>query len=236
MDGAQALDALDTPRQARIATRPTASPGTAVDRFTAVADELFSCAYRAAYKILGDAGSSEDVAQEALIRALARWAKIESYAPAWTTRVAANLAIDEWRKRRADPDDAIDLPQADHTDEIHVRDELNRALMLISPRRREAIVLRFLCDLSPGDTAQVMKTSVHGVLKHTVRGLADLRRLMGGPPADEPVLDDPVHTSAAVVSAQRVASKPGRAGGLRDGRVRRQAPLMPPITWVAATV
>lgn len=163
--------------------------GGVADRFSAAADELFGCAYRAAYKILGDQGLSEDVAQEALIRAMTRWERVESYAPAWTTRVAANLAIDEWRRHRADADDTIDVATDDFSDSVHIRDELNRALAALTPRRREAIVLRFLCDLSPDDAARAMKTSVAGVLKHTVRGLADLRRLIGALPVDGSVED-----------------------------------------------
>lgn len=36
-------------------------------------DELYGCAYQAAFRILGDREESEDVAQEALARAMVRW-------------------------------------------------------------------------------------------------------------------------------------------------------------------
>lgn len=159
---------------------------TAVDEFTAAAPELGRCAYRAAYKILGDPGLSEDVTQEAMVRALTKWEVIAAYAPAWVTRVASNLAIDVWRRNRTVATDQLDRPFEDWTDLHGQHDELARALARLPRRRAEVIVLRFLCDYSPEQTALAIGTSVAGVLKHTVRGLADLRRLMGAPQACEP--------------------------------------------------
>ena len=43
-------------------------------------DDLAAIAYRVAFRVLGDRGDAEDVAQEALARAFARWRTVSSHA------------------------------------------------------------------------------------------------------------------------------------------------------------
>src|SRR5580692_6554628 len=61
---------------------------------------LYRLAYRVAFRILGDRGDAEDVAQEALARASVRWSRLQDRPEGWVTRVASNLAIDRYRRRR----------------------------------------------------------------------------------------------------------------------------------------
>jgi len=154
------------------------SPATVAsfrDRF----DDLLTVAYSAAYRILGDAGRAEDVAQEALVRAMMRWEKVEDYAEPWVSRVATNLAIDEWRKNRSIPDPDIDVQIDDHSMGVVQRDDLRRAFDSLPDRQREAITLRLIGGYNPNEAAKAMGISVAGVLKHTTRGLARLRLSLG---------------------------------------------------------
>ena len=57
-------------------------------------ERLYQLAYRVAFRMLGDRGDAEDVAQEALARAALRWNRLEERPEGWITRVASNLAID----------------------------------------------------------------------------------------------------------------------------------------------
>jgi DNA-directed RNA polymerase specialized sigma24 family protein len=54
--------------------------------------------------LTGDIGAGEDIAQEALIRAWARWARVSRLdsPEAWTYRVAVNLARSRHRRTQAE--------------------------------------------------------------------------------------------------------------------------------------
>src|SRR5439155_16629214 len=67
---------------------------------------LFRHAFLVSVRILGDRGDAEDVAIEATARAHLHWRRIGGAPYAWLTRVSANLAIDELRRRRRPPTSA----------------------------------------------------------------------------------------------------------------------------------
>jgi RNA polymerase sigma-70 factor (ECF subfamily) len=142
-------------------------------------EELYRIAYRASFSVLGTRPDAEDCAQEALARALVRWDRIAEYAPAWTARVAVNVALDITRQRgratrlRAEPDRAREDEIADR------RHDLAVALAALPRRQREAIVLRYLVDLPEAAAAGAMGCTV-GTVKSTVaRGLQRMQTQLG---------------------------------------------------------
>ena len=179
-------------------------PDDYVSRF----EEMFGVGYRAAFAVLGDCGDAEDVAQDALAKALVRWRRVGRHPLPWIARVATNGAIDRWRKRerapiarRVDDDFALAGERSSGGESrpgvaLGQRDDLVSALRALPRRQREAIVLRHLLDFSEAETATALKCSVGTVKSATSRGLAKLRGL----------LDDPV----AVDSPNRLASGAGR--------------------------
>ena len=143
-----------------------------MDDFDAEFDRLWSRAYGVAYVVLGDRGESEDVAQETMARALVRWKKVAEYAEAWVVRVAGNLAIDRVRRtQRVRGVPVRDLPELDAQ-----RVDLQRALLALSPKQREVVMLRYLVDLPEAEVAHTLGCSVGTVKTHASRGLAALRR------------------------------------------------------------
>jgi RNA polymerase sigma-70 factor (sigma-E family) len=150
---------------------PSAPPRT----FEAAFDDLYRLAYRVAYRILGDQGDAEDVAQEALARAVIRWSRLEDRPEGWVTRVASNLAIDRFRKRRR-PQPPLTGPVGMVDPHLGERGDLVTALRRLPRRQREAVVLRYLGDLSEVQVALEMGCSVGSVKSHGARGLATLRR------------------------------------------------------------
>ena len=76
--------------------------GDGGDTFEAAFAELMLAAFRVAVRILGNVAEAEDVAAEALARALRSWDRVGAlpYRKAWVVRVASNLAIDRIRRRR----------------------------------------------------------------------------------------------------------------------------------------
>ena len=145
-------------------------------RFT----ELFGCAYRIAFRLLGDRDDAADVAQEACARAFARWERLArggDPAP-WVTRVAANLAIDRWRRRRRDRVRAVEPPTATGDAADGTRVDLHRALAVLSRRQRQVVVLRWLADLPETTVAGLLGCSVGTVKQHNRRGLARLQAVL----------------------------------------------------------
>lgn len=146
---------------------------------------LFTLAYRVAFKILGDRGDAEDVAQEALARAVLRWTDLAGHPEGWVCRVATNLAIDRFRRRRR----PVASPGALVVVDPHLgeRMDLCRALVALSRRQREVVVLRYLVDWSEAEVARELGCSVGAVKSHGARGLASLRRLLSTPGEDSGV-------------------------------------------------
>jgi len=148
-----------------------------MDGFEDSYEELFLCGLRAAQRVLADREAASDVASEAVARAFVRWRRIETYAPAWVTRVSVNLALDQVRRRRRA------LPQEPRFEQEPSLDRVTLASVLarLPRRQREALVLRFLLDLDEEHTAQVLGVTVGTVHTHVTRGLAQVRHKL---PAD----------------------------------------------------
>ena len=154
--------------------------GTRDDEFEARFQVLFTCAYQGAYKVLGSRADAEDLAQEALARALVRWEQVSGYAEAWVTRASVNLAIDRWRQleRRSRLFELRDVSAVDEVD-FGVRADLVRALRCLSSRQRDVVVLRYLMDLPEREVAALLGCSVGSVKQHASRGLEALRGHLG---------------------------------------------------------
>ena len=149
------------------------------DRF----DDLSAIAYRVGYRLLGDREDAREVAQEALARAYARWRKISGYDEAWVARVATNLAIGRWRKRRPTiPFDDHDWGRStrgssggDPNNLTLERYGLVQSLKALPRRQREVVVLRYLADLPEREVASVLGTTVGSVKQHAHRAMVRLR-------------------------------------------------------------
>lgn len=145
----------------------------APEGFVAAYPALFRSAYRVAFRLLGDRSDAEEVAQEALTRALTRWRRVHEYAEPWVVRVSTNLAIDAARRRARHREELTERVAVDaYADE---RVDLVRALSALPKRQREVVVLRFLGDFSEANVATTLGLSTGTVKSHSSRGLQALR-------------------------------------------------------------
>ncbi len=153
----------------------------ATPSFEEVFPVLIRDAYRVAYRLLGDRGEAEDVAQEACARAYSRWSTIRDHAEPWCVRVASNLALDllRARTRAAKRNERIAADQSRSAGPSpDDRIDLYAALSKLPKRQRESVILRYLGDLSEAQTADVMGCSVGSVKTHSSRGLAALKQAL----------------------------------------------------------
>jgi RNA polymerase sigma-70 factor (ECF subfamily) len=126
----------------------------------------------------GNRDVAEDVAQEALSRACARWATVRQMAApgAWVYRVAVNLANSHFRHARVGARILLrhrrgGIEHADPTEAIAVR----QAVSSLPKRQRQAVTLRFYFDLSVDETASAMATTGSSVRSLTHRAMLSLR-------------------------------------------------------------
>jgi RNA polymerase sigma-70 factor, ECF subfamily len=128
---------------------------------------------------LSDRDLAEEATQEALTRALRRWRHVRGLdrPAAWLYVVAMNHVRDGWRRERREPSWDADLngaspdPSGGVTTAVSVRD----AIATLPARQREAVVLRYLADLSLADVADAMGCAV-GTVKATLhQALRSLR-------------------------------------------------------------
>jgi RNA polymerase sigma-70 factor (sigma-E family) len=140
--------------------------------------DLYRLAYRVSFRILGDRSEAEDIAQETLARATLRWERLHDRPEGWITRVASNLALDRYRRRRRRPPFPTG-PLGIVDDRAVERSDLVTALRRLPRRQREVVVLRYLADFSEGDVAEALGCSTGSVKTHASRGLSALRRHLG---------------------------------------------------------
>lgn len=137
---------------------------------------------RLAYLLTGDRELAEDLAQEAFVRVAGRleWLRKPEAFEWYLRRAVINVCRGHWRKMRSErrylarersrPAEEV----TGHTD-LGTRDELWRALLLLPPRQRAALVLRFFEDMSEQDAADAMGCPVGTVKSLVSRGLKTLR-------------------------------------------------------------
>jgi RNA polymerase sigma-70 factor (ECF subfamily) len=155
------------------------------DAFTARFAGFYASAFQAAYRLLGERDEADDVAQEACVRACLRWDRLTKHGieRPWIVRKATDLAIRRYKnRRRAAGTELGPRSPADHADPVDERRAaLHRALASLPRRRRRAVVLRYIAELSEDDAADALNWAPAKVDARARRGLAALRDALGEP-------------------------------------------------------
>ena len=126
----------------------------------------------------GTLEDAEDLAQETLSRAWEHWSTVCVHpAPeSWAFRTAFNLANSRWRRRRIERRARAQLLARGSAASTEVPNtEVRRAVAGLSPRQREAVVLRFFLDQSVAEAASAMECAEGTVKALTHQAIANLR-------------------------------------------------------------
>jgi RNA polymerase sigma-70 factor (ECF subfamily) len=131
---------------------------------------------------VGDQWLAEELAQEALIRAGDRWARVSQLTSplGWTFRVGANIGNSYFRRRRAERRAlarvGVDPPSLplDTPDQVGVR----QALQELPIKQREVIVLRYYLGMTADEAATALETTPGAIRALTHRGVRRLRELL----------------------------------------------------------
>jgi RNA polymerase sigma factor (sigma-70 family) len=152
---------------------------------------------RTAFLLCRDWHLADDLVATVLDKLYRQWHRREAIRSldAYVGGMLARAVVDEhrrpWRRERLEDDDAafVDAggtggtggaaPGIDATVE---RMTLDSYLAQLGPRRRAVLVLRFYCDLSVEETAEILGVSIGTVKSQTARGLETLRALTAPAP------------------------------------------------------
>ncbi|MFY1597665.1 SigE family RNA polymerase sigma factor [Micromonospora sp. WMMD737] len=141
-----------------------------------------SALVRLARLLTGDEHRAEDLVQEVLARAYARWARISrtERPDAYVRRMLVNAHHSWWRRRSSQEISVADVhDRPDTTDEatgVAERDALWRLVRTLPARQRTVIVLRYYEDLDDTSIAEIMDCSTGTVRTHAKRALTALRK------------------------------------------------------------
>jgi RNA polymerase sigma factor (sigma-70 family) len=138
---------------------------------------------RAADLLVGDRAVAEEIAQEALLRALSRWEHVGGLASpgGWTHRVAVNLATSQLRRRAVERRARGRLargevsPTPDSDTALAVR----AALAALPTTHRRVLVLRHVLDWSTAEIADLDQVSEDAVRQRLHRARHALREQLG---------------------------------------------------------
>lgn len=143
---------------------------------------------RYAMALTGSAYAAEDLVQDALVRAGARWEKLGENPEPYVRKIMANARVSLWRRRRrevlvAEP---ADRPAREVRDKP---DELVWAVLATLPRgQRAVLVLRFYEGLSEAETAAVLGCSTGSVKSQTAKAKTKIKAALQAAQAQEEAL------------------------------------------------
>jgi len=140
---------------------------------------------RTAYLLTGDHHDAEDLVQQALIKVVPKWARINDRPEPYVRQVLARESVNRWRGRRWREVTTDLVPEAIHHPNADSADSADRIALLedlrrLSPRQRAVLVLRYFDDLTEADTAAALGISAGTVKSHVRDALARLRNQPAG--------------------------------------------------------
>ena len=162
------------------------------EAFTMLVEMYQKPVYNLCYRMLGEAESAEDAAQETFLKAYQNMARydVERSFATWLLSIAAHHCIDKLRRKRfssfsidEDEEGQIEIPDRSAPDaETEVvrqqtRERLQGCLQSLEPTDRAAVVMRYWQDSSEVEIAQALNLTVPAVksrLHRARRALADL--------------------------------------------------------------
>jgi RNA polymerase sigma-70 factor (ECF subfamily) len=159
--------------------------------FDAIYDRFTDALYRFLYSRCGDAALAEELLGDLWVRVVEHLPKLrlpdsnaEAALAAWLYRIARNLTVDAFRRRRGDLPllETISSPEQAPDDVVIADDqqrELRAAFAQLTAEQREVLLLRFFEERSNAEVAALTGRSEGAVKVMQHRALGSLARLLG---------------------------------------------------------
>ena len=150
--------------------------------FREIVEAHQSRVYSIAYRVLGDRGTAEEVAQDVFLELYRAFDAIASdeHLAAWLRRVTVHRATDALRRRprtlhgAAEFEDWMaETPKGDGP--FPLASEIERLVLALPPAQRAVVLLRYKEDLPPGEIAETLAMPLATVKSHLQRALKAMR-------------------------------------------------------------
>jgi len=163
------------------------------DAYRVLVERHVDRGYAVAYRILQNGSDAEDVVQDAFLKVWTRrhaWESGRAKFSTWLFRVVSNRCIDLLRKPRTET--VAELPELADSSSNQSRDLerreaselLERAMMALPDQQRIALVFSYNENMSNGEIAEIMDTTVSAVESLLKRGRQKLKQLLRRQRAD----------------------------------------------------
>jgi RNA polymerase sigma-70 factor (ECF subfamily) len=150
--------------------------------FREIVEAHQSRVFSIAYRVLGDRGTAEEVAQDVFLELYRAFDDIASdgHLIAWLRRVTVHRATDALRRRPRILHGAAEfedwMAKAPHEEgSFPLASEIERLLLELPPAQRAVVLLRYQEDLPPGDIAETLRMPLATVKSHLQRALKAMR-------------------------------------------------------------
>ena len=145
--------------------------------------------YQLCFRFVPNHADAADLTQETFVRAWKGLAGFRGQAQltTWLHRIAVNLCLNRVSAKPApeggvDPEHHVDTAQPDPRGRL-LRDErarqVRRAIALLPPRQRAALILRTYHELTHREIADLLGSSVGAVKANVFHALGNLRKMLG---------------------------------------------------------
>ena len=160
------------------------------DAYAVLVDRYQRMAYTVACRMLGDAETANDIAQESFITAYSalRQFRFRSKFSSWLVSIVLNKCRDHLRAHRETVSvDAIaevratGRPDPEQEASAHeTADAVQRALDTLPPDYREIIILKHIEELAYGEIAEILGVSIPALKVRAYRGRELLKQALAG--------------------------------------------------------
>lgn len=157
------------------------------DAFQELVERHVDRGYAVAYRILQNGPDAEDVVQDAFLQVWSRrkvWETGRAKFSTWLFRVVSNRCIDLLRKPRTETVDVLPELEDESNDQSQEMEKqeavklLEQAMMELPDQQRVAVVFSYNENMSNGEIAEIMETTVAAVESLLKRGRQKLRQLL----------------------------------------------------------
>jgi RNA polymerase sigma-70 factor (sigma-E family) len=156
------------------------------DEFTQYVAARLASFRRLAFLLCQDWHRADDLVQAAITRLYVHWARASSldHTDAYARTILVREFLGEqrsgWARRVSLRAETLDQPGLAPDPDAAL--DVRAALAALPARQRATLVLRFYCDLSVEQTAELLGCSAGTVKSQTAKGIAALRTRLGPPP------------------------------------------------------
>jgi len=152
--------------------------------FKQLYDQEYLSVYRSIRAVVMDSAAAEDLTQETFVRAYRARHRYTPTAPpgAWLRRIGINLAISYLRRQKLArflPARLYMAPDRRDYDRAEARDVVGKAMAVLSPKLRAAVVLHYYEGLTREEIAVVLAVPAGTVASRIAKAVAIMRKTMG---------------------------------------------------------